>query len=386
MNNKLKILFVVPGFSMGGTTTALSCICNSKFRDYYDIDIFPILKKDCNTPPLSSYDIGFNELTTAFYADFSRLQLLDKLKYCFIKLLKQNMRLAPYIEKWIIAKTIQKIEQRKQYDYIVGFQEKLATRLASHFSCPHKIAWIHCDYAKTYGSDIDELKLYNQFSKIVCVSHFTSNRFVELYPSLKGRTVAIHNLFDANNVINKSKASIDDLRFNTATFTIISLGRISDVKRFYLIPELAEALLKKDLSFRWFILGSAEPEELKRLNESIKNHSVEHVVLYLGSKVNPYPYLKKADLLVTISKSEACPMIFNEAKILDVPILSSDFGSAFEFIEDGKNGYISTIEGLPQKLYELLSNQDLLKAVVRRDSFLDSNNEILEQLYEVFTL
>lgn len=386
MKAKTKILFVVPGFSLGGTTTSLASMLNCKFVNDYDIDVFAITRRDYNQQPIVSHDIGLNGLTTAYYGDFSQFPTKEKIKYLFVKLLKQFQSRSTKLEHWVTAKTIKKIEQKKQYDVVVGFQELRATQFASRFKCPRKIAWIHCDYASTYGEELDELDLYSRFEQVVCVSKFTRQGFVGRYPSLADKTVAIHNIFDAESVMERSKAPIDDFRFDTSHFTIISLGRVHDVKRFYLIPEIAAQLKKAGLEFRWYILGSADiPDELKRLTDAIHQYSVEDEVLFLGGKPNPYPYLKAANLMVTISKSEACPMIFNEAKILHVPVLSSDFGAAFEFIEQGKDGYISSLEELPRKLLELANHPDLLASIRNNLVLFDSNNTILGQLTELFT-
>ena len=128
--------------------------------------MFEISKSHHITPPFDSHEIGLNGLTTAFYSNFSHFHTIDKLKYFFIKALKQSARWNIKLEQWIITKTIQKIERKKKYDFVVGFQEKLATQIASRFSCPRKIAWIHCDYARAYGRETRDLGLYEQFSKI----------------------------------------------------------------------------------------------------------------------------------------------------------------------------------------------------------------------------
>lgn len=364
MNTKMNILFIVPGFGLGGTTTALANLLNCGLADDYDIDVFAISRQCYNLQPVVSHDIGLNGLTTAYYGDFSRFPTKEKIKYLFVKLLKQIERGSSKLEEWVTRRTIQKIERKKHYDIVVGFQEGLATRVASYFSCPRKIAWIHCDYANAYGKETDEGNLYNRFEKVVCVSRFTHQGFVARYPALTDKTVVIHNLFDAQNVIKKAQEMIEDARYDTSHFTLISLGRVHDVKRFYLIPEIAVQLKKAGLDFRWYILGSAGiPSELQRLTDAIQSNGIQENVIYLGGKPNPYPYLKAADVLVALSKSEACPMIFNEAKILRVPIVSTDFGSSYEFINDGETGIITPLEGLPDAIIRMYGDEVLREQI-----------------------
>ena len=375
MKNKPNILFIVPYLGLGGTTTALTSLLNCGLSEHFNIDVFSIKRKNYHTKLLVAHDIGLNNLTTAFYGNFSQFQTKEKLKYLFLKLIKQSKRFKPRVEKWVIKRVIQEIEHHNQYDVIVGFQEGLATRFASQFTCPRKIAWLHCDYANAYREEVNELDLYNGFEKVVCVSQFTRQGFVERYPALADKTVAIHNIFDAERVIEKSKATIDDARFDTSRLTIISLGRIHEVKRFYLIPEIAAQLRSAGLDFRWYILGSAGiPSELQRLTDAIHNYGMEEKVIYLGGKANPYPFLKAADLIVTLSKSEACPMIFNEAKILHVPIVSADFGSAFEFIEDGKTGIISPIADISNAIMRIFSDEKMREQIKKNISQFDFDN------------
>ncbi len=385
--HKISILFVIPGYSLGGTTTSLASLLNSEFSSKYDVEVFAINRRSYSHPDIIQYDIGLNGLTTAFNTDFSTFSIKERLKYLPIKLLKQLKPLSNSLKNWVIARTVKQIEDRNHYDYVVAFQEENTTKFTSRFTNANKIAWIHCDYDKSFGIDVNELGLYNQYKNIVCVSDYTRKSFLGRYPSLDEKTVAIHNLFDGDLVLEKSKGAIDDSRFDNYYFTIVSLGRVSEVKRFYLIPEMAAKLRDMNVAFRWYIIGGGNNNrDFQRVIDAISQYGVENEVIYLGSKSNPYPYLKTADLLVSTSMSEACPMVFNEAKLLHVPILSSDFGSAFEFIEEGKDGYITSIEDMPTKLAELVQNREKLKLNKSANSYRDTNNSILKQLYSLFTL
>lgn len=381
----MKILFVIPSMSMGGTTTSLTSLLNSCIAKSNDIDVFAITKGNHASSLLLKHCIDLNGMTTAYYGSFDSLAFRDKIKYFPVKILKQFPRCNKWFEKGVVKYTIQQIEKHKQYDIVVGFQEGLATQFTSRFLCNKKVAWIHCDYAFAYDESVQELDTYNKYTNIVCVSNFTRQGFIKRYPSLAEKTIAIHNIFDVDSILQKSEVEIDDARFDNSQFTLLSVGRVCDVKRFYLIPEIANQLRNQGLKFKWYVMGNAIPSELAKLTDAIRQYDIGKEVVYLGGKSNPYPYFKKANLLVSLSKSEACPMIFNEAKILHLPILSADFGSAFEFIEQGKDGFITTIEQMPQQILEIAKGQLSTNQKKDKEYFLDWNKKILAQLMQLFS-
>ncbi len=378
-----KILFVLPSFNYGGSTTSLLSILNSKLALEYSIHVFEMHKGDNKSPVLSKFDIGMNEWTNAFYSNFRTLSTKDKFKAFLLKILTQT-RLKNRIEKWVVKITIKRIE-KNNYDCIVAFLEKQATDFCQYFSVERKIAWIHCDYSKAYPRDDRDLQLYGRYDKIVCVSKSTRDSFLKYYPSLLDRTIFIYNLFDSNSIISKSKETIEDQNFDCKQFTIISVGRINKVKRFDLIPRIARNLCEKGLTFKWFIIGQPYGnEELSRLTHAIDEEDVNDYVVYLGGKSNPYSYFRMADLLVCVSESEACPMIFNEAKLLNLPIVSTDFPSAFEFIDKGQYGRITNIETMADTIAEIVSENPSRKT---NDSTFDAkelNDGILLQLSSLF--
>ena len=329
---------------------------------------------------LKSKDIGLNEWTNAFYTNFSNLKGPDKLKAFFLKVFRQIPILDKKVECWVIKHTIKRINQL-QYDCIVAFQEKMATEFCQSFPVNNKIAWMHCDYPKAYPRSEKDLEIYDNYNHIVCVSKATRESFLDYYPRLTARTVAIYNLFDAASIKAKALCTIDDKRFDSSEFTIISVGRLNRVKRFDLIPQIAHKLLEKGAKFRWFILGQPyNDEEENRMKDAINEYGNDDRVVYLGGKDNPYPYFRAANLLVSTSESEACPMIFNEAKLLGLPIVSTDFPSAYEFINEPSEGRISSIDMMADSIYSVM--KDILSGIVNVPPFnaSESNRKIIAEI------
>ena len=161
----------------------------------------------------------------------------------------------------------------------------------------------------------------------------------------------INTYLFANGFINvdlitqKAKESIDDKRFVTERYTIISCGRLDPVKQFSKIPKIA-AKIKEQYQhpFRWYIIGSGIEAERQQIEAEIDSNGVTDEVVMLGLKSNPYPYLAKSDLYVCTSVSESFPMVVNEAKALCIPVVSNDFPSVKESLRDGIDGYVCTID------------------------------------------
>ena len=172
---------------------------------------------------------------------------------------------------------------------------------------------------------------------------------------------------DIESIMKKAEQKIEDRTFSTNNFTIISVGRISRVKQFDKIPTIASILKSKGYSFMWYILGGInEPSAFENLQRSITEHSVENCVICLGNKSNPYPYFKAADLLVSTSYSEACPMIFNEAKILNLPILTNNYGAAYEFIKEGHDGLICEIDQMADAIVNIIEKKFSFKPTISK--------------------
>lgn len=315
-------------------------------------------------PELSLYSIGKNFWTSLLYANVMYSKGLNKFILIIFKLLLH----CPFLGKIIFAKiensTIRNIE-KENYDCVVSFQESTSLPFVAKFLNPYKIAWIHCDYSRIFTNENDEMSIFSKYYRIVTVSEYTKKTFCQLLPLLSNKVYTIYNIMDSEAILEKSKKPINNLNFNNEVFTIISVGRISAVKQFELIPIIANTLKSRNINFRWYILGGVhERIPYLQLQKSIVDCGVADCVLCLGNQLNPYPYFKAANLLVSTSKSEACPMIFNEAKILNLPVVTNNFGSAYEFIIDGQDGRICTIDQMADVIEDIILNKSTFNPII----------------------
>ena len=165
----------------------------------------------------------------------------------------------------------------------------------------------------------------------------------------------------------KEKIEITKAEINLAT-----VGRLNYQKGYDMAIEACKKLVEKGYDIRWNILG--EGEERANLENLIKKYNLEYRFVLLGIKENPYPYVQNSDIYVQTSRFEGKSIAIDEAKILNKPILITNFTTVRDQISDGVNGLIvdmnvdSIVDGLEtlikdsnlrNKLKKNLANEEL---------------------------
>ena len=250
---------------------------------------------------------------------------------------------------------------------------------------------MHCDYDlyRIYSGGRDEHQLYAQFDKIIAVSKFAKEVFVRNFPEVKKKTCVIYNLLDISQIKESAKYPITDTKFSAEMFTIVSVGRITEVKQFHKIPDLLARIkhIRPDIHLKWYIIGDGDAFLKQEIIRKTIEFSLHGELILLGAKDNPYPYIKQANLLVCTSRTESWSYVINEAKVLQTPVVTIRCGSSEEVVEHGETGYITTEQDLPALLVELILDKDQIYTNIKQNvkQFCYDNNAIVEDLKECFS-
>lgn len=138
---------------------------------------------------------------------------------------------------------------------------------------------------------------------------------------------------------------------------IVSVGRLAPEKHFENIIPTARALKDAGIDFTWHVIG--EGAERAKLEMLIAEHALKDHVILEGSKTNPYPYIRYADLFVHPSYVESQGLTVLEAMALGVPCVVTKSRGPCEFIEDGINGLLTerSPESLTEKVLTILNEK-----------------------------
>lgn len=352
----MKILFVIPAYSIGGTLSSLMSLLEIIKDEDYDISFFAISPDGPYRERLSQYGKVIGGKQNSENKQLFSLSLI-------IRTIKRLLERIGIEISPIVFKQKAKSLERNGYDIVIGFQEGYSTHLISFFKHTYTIAWVHCDYQSYLhlSNRKPEKECYKRIKKVVCVSKYTLEQFQSCiqHPN----ATYLYNIILDESIRIKSKLDVETGLFPRDKFCIVSVGRFHPVKQFNLIPGIISSLKKRGVTdFVWYLIGGGNETEREIIEKEKERYHAEELIL-LGEKTNPYAYMAKADLYVCTSKSEACPYAINESKILGVPIVSTIYGSVFEFIPDRQYGLVCPVEGLPEIIERVIKDTDLYNSI-----------------------
>lgn len=165
---------------------------------------------------------------------------------------------------------------------------------------------------------------------------------------------------------------------------ILSVGRLHYQKGFEMAIESCKKLIDKGYKIKWNIIG--EGEEREQLTNLIKANKLENNFKLLGLKSNPYPYIKQADIYAQTSKFEGKSIAIDEAKILNKPILVTDFSTAKDQIDNEINGLIVDMkpEAIAEGIERLIKDTELKGKLVSNLSKEKLGTE--EEIYKLYDI
>lgn len=244
------------------------------------------------------------------------------------------------------------------YDCVIGFRSGICSDLAAYsIRANRKITWWH------HGEfNVDRVAygdMCGKMNAVAVVSQSCKAMLQEKLPELESKLVCIPNMLDATAIGQKAENSpyTDDM------LHIVSVGRLAPEKHFENVFPAAKALRQAGIDFAWHVIGDG-PERSKLEALIVENDLKDHVILE-GSKTNPYPYMKYADLFVHPSYVESQGLTVLEAMALGVPSVVTKSLGPCEFIEDGVNGILTeqNPDSLAEKILEMLTNRDLYEHI-----------------------
>lgn len=362
---KKKLLFAAYSLDIGGIETALVTLINELVKT-------------------KKYDITL---------------VLEQKKGIFLDQLDKKVEIIEYLPCYSKIKIFAKIHNFfKRFKFCVKYRDKfdcaisyatysLSSSFVARAASKNTILWVHNEYMQVFKNNKDEYEQFfrkisvEKFKKVVFVSNSTRNTFEKtMGDSVDNERVTINNLIDYKTIVEKSKEPISDCRKDERT-TFLFVGRLTEHdKKISRLINACELLKKDNMQFRVLIVGDGSDAEMYK--KMVKEKNLQEQISFLGKKKNPYPYFKLSDCLVLTSEHEGFAIVFVEAMILKLPIITTKVADSKEMI-NGKYGVVidkddyEVFKAMKKFIISRYSNEQIFDAQ-------KYNENILKSIYKIF--
>ncbi|MBE1444715.1 glycosyltransferase [Paenibacillus sp. OAS669] len=345
---KKKVLFVMNNMRCGGAEKALISLLETIDYSAYEVDLFlfqhdglfmsqiPQAVRLLEEPPQFQY---FDMSVRAAIMDCMQkgqwhIALWRGLAGMIFKSEKNRVRCEQRVWKYI-SKSLTSIDQT--YDIAVGYLEKNPIYFCIDKVRAHKkIGFIHNDYDKL-GMDPDlDAAYFEKLDHLVTVSDECGRVLKQRFPLYERKIHVVHNIVSPSAI---HKLSLKPSGWSEQHIKLVSVGRLNHQKGFEMAVEACKELVQGGYPVKWYLIG--EGEERGRLEQMIAANGLQEVFVLMGLQENPYPFIKEADIYVQPSRFEGKSIAVDEAKILNKPIVVTNFSTAKDQIRHKENGLIA---------------------------------------------
>lgn len=270
----------------------------------------------------------------------------------------------------------------EQYDVAIAWGQGTPTHfVAEKVRAQKKFAWVNVNYeAAGHQAAFDE-PYYKEYDSIVCVSEELRSIFDKVFPRCSKKTVTILDINNPKTITSMAQQPIS--LPSEDGLTLVTVGRLVPQKGYDIAAKAAWLLKKRGIRFHWYVVGGGDSAPLEK---DIAQYGIRDCFTLLGAKANPYPYMKAADIYVQTSKFEGYCLTLAEARMLNVPCVTTNFDVVYAQMINGENGLVVEMnaEAIADGIIHLATDQGLYQHIKSyQEQEKKGNVEEIEKFYEL---
>jgi N-acetylgalactosamine-N,N'-diacetylbacillosaminyl-diphospho-undecaprenol 4-alpha-N-acetylgalactosaminyltransferase len=340
---KKRVAFLINALNSGGAERVMSILLK-ELPKYEDMDVELILlenvieyelPKNLKVTILSNN--GENAMKNTLFIPLYTYKLIRYLKREKIDLIVSFLCRANYVN--ILASKI------------TGIKSAISIRVnnTSAYMTPSLSSKINKFLIK---------KLFPSSPLVINVSQGTLEDMAENFGVDRKNQIVIYNPYDMDEILKASKESVDfEIDYDN---TVIAVSRFRPVKNLSL---LIEAFKELDKKYKLLLVGDGvEREKLERLTDTFK---LRDRIKFVGNDTNPYKYMSKCSIYISLSKAEGFPNALVEAMICGCAPISTDCPSGPREILSPGSDYSKKLDsGIEEAEYGVLVAVDDKEATI----------------------
>ena len=379
---------------MGGAEKSLISLLYELNPEKYDIDLFLFqhqgkwlskLPAYVNLLPIPQkykyFDSSFLETMVENFKKGNLRLMLDRIRFTINNTSQKPPAVKEQINWKFIKNHIEPLQQK--YDAAFGFLEKTPNYFViDKVVAKKKILAVMTDYRALEMDRNIDAPYFQKADAITVLSGESKATLEEVFPEFSNKILLLENMISEKEILSAAQEEINDFPQNE--FTIVSVGRLDPVKLHEQGVEVMKELKHRNLKFKWLVIGEGPLKN--KVEQRISEYQLQNEILLLGTRENPYPYIKKADVFLHLSKFESYGIAIAEARILKKCIVLNDFTTASSHIKNGFDGVITSLNPaeIATEIEKLILDENLRKKYEQNVSFdKDFAQKILKKIENI---
>ena len=367
-----KLLFVIESLHFGGAEKSLVTLLNQTDLSAWHVEVWvnaPGGVLEAELPPRVTVKKIPRRLPTIY--ERVRLYLLKKFQ-------SKKYNSSQIIWKAFSA-TYAPVEE--YFDIAIAYHQGLPTYyVLDKINAGKKIGWMNTDYESAGYNTAFDRPVFKRLHKLVAVSEYAKETVVRSFPAedFASKTVVLEDFIDRENIIKR--ASEKNLLDDDKGLKLVTVGRLNITKGYLLAVEAARILKTAEFNFKWYFVG--EGDQRTKIEKMIEAYGLRDHVVLLGAALNPYQYMRAADIYVQTSVFEGFSISVREAKVLNKPIACTNFPSIAGALEDGVNALITGMnaESIAAAVQRLITDSTLREKLALR--LIQENRQVADRYSE----
>jgi glycosyltransferase involved in cell wall biosynthesis len=270
-----------------------------------------------------------------------------------------------------------------EYDVAIAYagpMDFVSYYLLKYIKADQKFQWLHFDLTKIYMDKIFINLYYPKFDSILCVSVLIEQQ-IKAMVSTDLITHCIPNVISSNKVTELAKLS-ENFDSEFKGIKLVTVARAAHEKGIDLAIDTLKLLIEQGHDVKWYWVGGGNSSH--KYKKMINQFKLQNKFVLLGNQLNPYKFMKHADIYVQPSRHEGYCISIDEALILKKPSIVTNFLGIENRISNGNTGFIvaPNVKSITEGIARLIKNPELRAKIAHALLFINlyKNNKTLPSL------
>ena len=360
-----KILFTIGRLDNGGVAKSLLSLLSVIDKQKYDISLLVVGRDHGHLSEVpKGVKIYTDPVLSYVDAGVAGLILLLKRGRLFLMLGSILRLVVSQLNRgWggLLLSKLMPVITKEYFDLIVDYNgQQMLYYMVDKLKGKKKVSFFHSDYQKwAYYQSVDK-RYYPKVDAVFTISPLCVQSMKDVFPEISHKVYLMANISNVSQIREKANERIDFKRSHQ--FVIVSVGHVSKVKGSDIALNVARKLKETGFDFEWLFIGEVHNDY--NYEEFInENHLSGHVTRFEGKSLS-----------------------LDEAKILEKPIVVTNFSSVNDQFTNGVNASICQMDtdDAYLKIRELLENEALRQKYIDslEKSVVDNSSEV-EKIYKL---